>query len=342
MIGYVSNVDLPEVADALLEVDSILITTHAKPDGDAIGSAVALAHALTLAGKSVELWIMPPIPEPLRIIADRFPTHLVGDEHGGYPEMEPDRIVIVDTGSWSQLESFRDWLEPRWARCTIIDHHLKGDDVAVARFILPTAAATAEIIAHLIDLIDIPIDELIGEALFVGIASDTGWFRFSNTYPATHELAARLLRFGVDHSRLYRLTEQGERPEKLALLQRALDSLEFIGTVGVMMTLRNEDFDESGAWLEETERFVDLPQMVAHVETVILLTETPDGTIRLSFRSKPGPDAIDVSALASEFGGGGHARAAGAKVQNKPLDQVKQEIRNALKKIEQPSNQSKQ
>jgi phosphoesterase RecJ-like protein len=160
----------------------------------------------------------------------------------------------------------------------------------------------------------VPFDHAIAEALFVGIASDTGWFRFSNTRPQTHRLAARLLEFGIDHADLHMRLEQAERPEKLGLMTRALDSLQLVaGGKAAVMTLRQRDFAETGARYEETERLVDLPQVVQSVHVVALITETAEGTIRVSFRSKPDDEPIDVNELARQFGGGGHARAAAAK-----------------------------
>jgi phosphoesterase RecJ-like protein len=250
------------------------------------------------------------------------------------PQNEPDRIVVVDTGAWSQLDPMRAWLEQRAERTIVIDHHLRGDEVGDMRFIDAKAAAACEIVADLIDLLGVEHDAVIRDALFVGIASDTGWFRFSNARPRTHELAARLLREGVDHAALYGQLEQGDRPEKLRLLIRALDSLKLIrdGRAAVM-TLRQADFEDTGANSEETERFVDLPQIVRDVQLVVLITEQQEGPTRLSFRSKSIEDAVNVSRLAQQFGGGGHARAAGAKV-DAPIDVVEQRVIDAISKLE--------
>ena len=316
MDDYTSNRSLEQIADALTKSQSIAVTTHAKPDGDAIGSVLALTRALELMGKEVHRWFMPPIVSSLNSIIDGTPVTLVtSDTLDQLPE--PDRIVVVDTGAWSQVEPIQPWLESRRDKTIIVDHHLRGDDLAAMRYIDSDAAAAAEIVAQLIDALKVPFDQAIANALYVGIASDTGWFRFSNARPFTHQLAARLLEHGVNHAELYADLEQADRPEKLLLTIRALDSLQLVaGQHAAIMSLRTNDFEETGATMAETERLVDLPQVVKDVQVVVLVTEDQElPRVRLSFRSKPGPNAVNVSELAQQFGGGGHARAAGAKVQ---------------------------
>lgn len=334
MTRYESNATLADVAAALHDARNVVITTHAKPDGDALGSVLALARALEQTGKRVERWFIPPILGSLRTLLRGVTYHEYRGADDSTPKDEPDRIVVVDTGAWAQLEPFHHWLAARRKRVILLDHHLRGDDVASLRFIDSHAAAACEIVAKLIDVMGIRYDLPIAQALYVGIASDTGWFRFSNAGPFTHELAARLLRCGVDHAAIYAQLEQAERPQKLLLLIRALDSLELVaGGRAAVMTLSAADFGETGALPEETERLVDLPQIVQDVQVVVLITEDEAaGRIRLSFRSKPGPDAVDVNRLARQFGGGGHARAAGAKV-NATLAEVRDRVFQAVHQI---------
>ena len=312
-VAYETNCELMDIAERLGAAERVLLTTHGKPDGDALGSVVALGRALEIAGKVVERRVIPPVPpalggvfEGVSVVTHDGPDAVVG---------EFDAVVVVDTGAWSQLDALRPWLEQQHERVIVIDHHLHGDDVGAMKWIDPTAAAACEIVADVIDAMGVAFDELIVRALFIGVASDTGWFRFSNCTSRTHELAARLHAEGVDHAALYAATEQGERPEKLALMVRALDSLQLVaGGRAAVMCLRVEDFKATGARPDETERFVDVPQMVREVGVVAMVVEQREGPTRVSLRSKPGEGAVDVNALARELGGGGHARAAGAKV----------------------------
>jgi len=335
MSEYTATLTVRQTAELLRGAGSLVLTTHAKPDGDAWGSVVALAHVLRTLGKTVHAYFMPPVPEQLASIESDNDAQLF-QEGDALPDA--DLLVILDTGAWAQLAPMRSQIEPRLDHTLIIDHHLSGDVPAPMRCIDGSAAAAAEIVSEVIDALAADsgdgtlYNDTVNRALFVGIASDTGWFRFSNTRPFTHQLAARLLEAGVDHAALYALTEQGERPEKLKLMIRAIDSLQLhAGNRVAVMCLKREDFDDTGALTEETERFVDVPQIVGAVQVVVLVTEPRDngGAIRISFRSKPGPDAVNVADLAAKFGGGGHARAAGAKVSDVPLDELLQQITQA-------------
>ncbi len=329
MTDYVSNTTLDQIAARFRDAQRIIVTTHVKPDGDALGAVLALSAALRIEGKHVEPCVVGPILPNMQSIVDDAAVRVFPADQPIDPP-DADCIVVADTGAWSQLEPWHAWLTPRHDKTIVIDHHLQGDDVGATQYIDSRAAAACEIIAELIDVMNCPFDQSIRDALYMGIAADTGWFRFSNTRPQTMELAARLLREGVDHADLYRRLDQGERIEKLGLLIRALDSMHVVnGGNATVMTLRAADFSETGAHPHETERFVDIPQMVGSVQVVALLVEQPDGRTRISLRSKPGPDAVDVNALARRFGGGGHARAAGAKL-DQPIDQARTLIIDAL------------
>jgi phosphoesterase RecJ-like protein len=370
---YESNLDLAAAAKLIREASSVVVITHAKPDGDAIGCVIAVVAAVNQLGIPVEGVVVPPVPGSLLTLVEDQPVRSL-DEGQSLPDA--DLYVVVDTGAYSQIGPARAVIDAHLDRTLILDHHLSGDIPAAHRHIEGDAAACAEVIAVLLDyLADKPglegpdrrtapigtratdwqnplYSHTVRKALFAGIASDTGWFRFSNTRPRTHELAARLIRLGVDHADLYAQLEQTERPEKLQLMIRALDSLELLadGRVAIM-TLRARDFIETGAQIEETERFVDVPQIVATVQVVVLITEPPpfsgNGSpvvtaerldsssissvqTRLSFRSKPGPGAVNVARLAEAFGGGGHARAAGAKV-DAPVSVVLARVHEAVK-----------
>ena len=326
---YDSNATLSAIAERLRRAGSLLITTHAKPDGDALGSVTALGLAARALGTPVELRVMPPVPVSLDFLSADLPI-VVHEGAAARSIDEPDLVVVTDTGAWSQLEPLHDWLAPRREKIIVIDHHLHGDDVAATRYVDAAAAAACEVIAELVDLLGVAMTEPIATALFTGVATDTGWFRFSNTTAHTHEVAARLKRCGVDHSAVYARTEQGERPEKLQLLRRALRSMELVaGGRAAVMVLTPADLAATGARPDETERFVDVPQMVRQVQVVALVVGQEDGKTRLSLRSKPGDGAIDVNELARRFDGGGHARAAGAKI-DRPVARVADELVGAI------------
>ncbi len=337
-MAYSSTVTLAAAADLIRDASHVAVTAHAKPDADAFGAVLALTTAVRVSGKTADAWLMPPVPANLAALRGGEVVRLY---EAPMTLGEPDLVVVLDTGAWSQLAPMRADLERLLERTLIIDHHLSGDVPAANRYVDAKAAACCQIVGQLLDMLDTgtdPFDDaIVRDALFVGLASDTGWFRFSNTGPQTHEMAARLLRRGVDHAGLYGQLQQADRPQKLALLIRALKSLRLAAQDRVaVMVLSASDFKQSGALIEETEHIVDLPQMVASVQVVALVTEPPpatggtrDDSIRMSFRSKPGPAAVDVARVAEQFGGGGHARAAGGKVKA-PLEEVAQRVAAAL------------
>ncbi len=338
MNDYTANLTLDRAAELLRDTGGpITVITHAKPDGDAAGSLVALVTALNAIGKQATGLLVPPIMPALGFLANSANVQIVG-EHTAVPA-DTARLAIVDTGAYVQVQPLAEQVRGLVERTLILDHHLSGDIPAAHRYIDATAAAAAEIIAAVIErlvgdkTLGTQVQQTINEALFTGIASDTGWFRFSNVTPNTHRLAADLIAAGVNHTDLYARLEQAERPEKLKLLIRAVDSLELLADDrAAVMTLRTADFIETGARPEETERLIDIPQQVGSVQVIALISEaqTERGPqARISFRSKPVEGAVNVADLAAQFGGGGHARAAGAKI-DAPIDTVRRQIVTAL------------
>lgn len=322
-----TNVTIDEAAAALKGVKSAVITTHGKPDGDAIESTVALARAMMKCGVGVEVWYIGPVAGwtaeftrgvQLREFAPGKPADVAG-----LPD--PDLSVVADTGSWNQVAELKPWLAGRGARTITVDHHLHGDADLATRRIVDTACASctqalAPLCAKLLGVASVgklPLE--IAEPLYLGLATDTGWLRYSNVTPSTLRLAADLIEAGVDHTRLYRVIEQQDKPSRWRLLGRALNSLKLEdgGRVATMV-LSLKDFAETGSDATETSGFADMVLAVSNVEVSAVLTETAVGAgepplTKISFRSKPGPKAVDVNAVANTIGGGGHARAAGAK-----------------------------
>jgi len=334
---YTSNLDLLEAAEIIRAARRVTVITHAKPDGDAMGAVIAMSEALRGLDHEVTAWIVPPLADSLGSLRG---AERVRPFEAAAAVEDTDLLIVLDTGASSQLGALGDQLGPHLDHTLVVDHHLSGDLGARWRYVDQQAAACCEILVGLLDAMDVGLNDLlICEALFVGIAADTGWFRFSNTRPQTHEAAARLLRAGVDHARLHAQLHQTERPQKLALMVRALASLKLLGGGDVaLMQLQPQDFTQTGADLRDVEQFVDIPQMVASVQTVVLISQPPapkdarqEEWVRVSLRSKPGPDAVNVAELARRLGGGGHARAAGVKMPG-PIEKVVEQVTKALGK----------
>lgn len=304
------------ILDALGLCKRVLITTHSRPDGDALGTAAAMAMGLRRKRIDSEILLFNRLPVKYAFLFNE--NNIVHhDVEAGWPQPYPlekyDALLVVDTGTWSQLPGLREhldgWNKPR----LVLDHHLTQEDWADVKLVETGAAAAGEIAAGLLAQWNIPIDRSIATALFVAIASDTGWFQFSNTRPATLRLAADLMEAGVDTDTIYQHLYQNEQAERLALQTRAQDSLELLqdGRLAVMRVLK-ADFEQTGARPEDTENLINIPLQIRTVEVSILMIEPPEGSpIRVSLRSK---GQVDVARFAEQFGGGGHARAAGLKL----------------------------
>lgn len=333
---YQSNASIAAIADRIRGAASVLLTTHARPDGDAIGSAYALARGFKASGVIPEIAFMGPIEPPLKPLMSDIPFKLVENTP---ITSEPDLIIIVDTGSWAQVRSIADYLRQRKDRIIGIDHHMAGDDIASQRWVEPRAASTTEIVADLFPAIGWEITggpHSVAEALFIGLATDTGWFRYGNATSHTFEVAAKLIAAGVDRMALYAQIEQMYRPQRLQLEARALSSLQYLagGQVAVQ-TLRMRDFAEIGAKTEDMTGLVNSPLVVGSVCVSILIAQYEKGRTKISFRSKVPPagrkpNALEnVNMLAQRFGGGGHVHAAGATV-DMDIERATEEVARAV------------
>ncbi len=341
---WTTNTTLDEIARRLAPMHRVLVLTHLKPDGDALGSTLAVVRALNQSATwsstpRAEVWYYGPMPPWARDVIGDTPCTIA--ESGMLPDASAfDAIVILDTGSWSQVEPARSILAGNASKITVIDHHMQGDaDVADGRFIDTSAAAACQPAAELCRLLlgVAGIDALpapIAHVLYLGLATDTGWFRHSNVTRKVMTTAGALLDAGADHVELYRVVEQRESVARLKLLARALASLEVHGCLAVMTLLR-KDFAETGAQAGESGGFVDFGQAISGVEVTALLTEagpgeygSPGPVTKVSLRSKPGPGGrggVDVNVVAKQLGGGGHVRAAGARP-DLPMEMAKRRV----------------
>lgn len=318
------------------------MVTHTKPDGDAVGASIALARSLNTASgtRRAEVWYTGGMPSWVSEIARETPHRHVGTVEEPVPAVTPDRVVVVDTGSWSQLDALAPFVRANHGCAAVIDHHLRGDGDTAGRRLLDTAAAAvceplAEVCRAVVGVersADLPSP--IATALYLGIATDTGWFRHSNVRPATFRLAAELLETGVDHSGLYALVEQSDRPARLRIIAAGLRSLEMIDRDRIaIMTLRTADIHAAHAGAQDTGGLTDFALRVASVRVAASITEVETGThepaAKISLRSKPGSGMIDVNRVAARLGGGGHANAAGARLECS-VDEAKARLIKAL------------
>ncbi len=300
-----------------------LLISHTRPDGDALGCLVAMRSILRLAGATPTAITLDPVPPKYSLFCEGEPLAVWGDGVAPADLARVDGVLIMDACTYDQLESISDWL--RRAQCpkVVVDHHVTRDPLADMYLIDDSVGAACEILYEWADACKWEIDAVARQALFVGMATDTGWFRFANTGARSMEIAAELIRRGVVPDVLYRRIYESDSVARVRLFGAALESMElFHDDRLALMTLSQELFTRTGATRADTEDIVNAALRVATVEVAVLITESTDGVVKLSFRSK---GHVDVAELAGRFGGGGHTRAAGARVKM-PLARIKCEV----------------
>ena len=337
---YSTTTTARHIADRFVNAKRVLITSHDKPDGDAIGSALALARALRQRGRVVDIWLSGAFDPVLQCL-------LANEQPGRAPEKLPsgdyDAVAVLDTGSWGQLEHMGPWLRERREKIMGVDHHRSGDTDFADRIVDTRCASCTQALVPIIDALGVKFDMpgtggsgSIAEALFAGLATDTGWFRFSSADAAVFTLASRLLSAGVEKDRLYRQLEENSRPPRLGLLGRALSNIRWLANNrAAMMQLMPEDFATASGSPEDLAGVVNAPMQVGSTECSVLLSQTEVGIVKLSFRSKPalhaGGGFVDVNRMAGEFGGGGHVHAAGARVKGE-MSVVAQQVAKVIER----------
>jgi len=328
--SYASTATLAEVAARIAGARHVQVITHRKPDGDALGSLLALVRAFHRPDRPCEGLVMGDLEPALLSLAGATPLRVVERDP---PGDEADLVLVVDTGAWAQLAPLADWLRERAERVVGIDHHARGDEVAPVRIVEPTASSTTMILVELLDAAGVALRPELADPLYAGLATDTGWFRFSNAGPAALRLAARLVEAGADKSALYARIEEQHRPPRLALFARALASIEWIADGrAAIQSLGPGDFEATGGDQTDIVGLVNQPLSVGTVRAAALLVQTRPGEVKISLRSKPRTDGevfVDVNEIAARFGGGGHVQAAGARIEG-DLDAARAKVAAAL------------
>jgi phosphoesterase RecJ-like protein len=302
-----------------------LLTTHVRPDGDGLGSILALAETLEQHGKHCDLVISSVFPpryaflDPKHRIARFTPP---GDQW-----RNAEAVLVLDTGTWNQLDAFGPFLRELSVPKGVIDHHQTQDDLGATRFIDVTAEATGRLTFEAIRALNYPLTASTASHLFVALAMDTGWFRHANTTPATFALASELMSAGARPELLYdKLFERNSLP-RLKLTGLILDRLQVTENGKVAYTeVRRGDYELTKAVPQDTEDLVNFTRSVVGVEVGMLFMEQPRGGVKVSFRSR----TLDVARIAERFGGGGHRLAAGATLQAS-LDEARARVLEAVR-----------
>ena len=307
-----------QIGQVLRENKRFVVLSHVRPDGDALGSQLALGLSLKQLGKHVRIWNEEGILDKYSFL----PNSGLITKPPAAPE-DFDVVVALDTAIQNRLgttvasiRSAKTWIN--------IDHHPSNPGYGDLVHIDPGAPATGQILFELISSQKLPIDRAIAENLYVAISTDTGSFQYSNTTARTFEIAAELVRAGVNVGRISQLTYENYPRRRVELLRDLLGTMHFNAKDRVAsFSLSLAAAKKLGVLPEDNEGLIDHLRAIHGVIVAIFFEELSDGKVRVSMRSKD--ERVNVCAICEKFGGGGHVLAAGARVKG-TLAEVEKKI----------------
>lgn len=312
--------DLEEICRVFREKERFLIACHENPEGDAIGSELALALALRKMGKSATVLNSDPVPGNLRFLPGSDTVVFRADGASF------DAAVVVDCGSPERTGRVGEDL----LKCPIlinIDHHSTNDFRGDYCLVDPGAAATGVLVHRILAAMEAEIDREVATNIYVAVLTDTGSFRYSNADPEAFFVAGEMVRLGVNPRDVAERVYEDQSADRVGLLGRVLGSLELTaeGRIASIVT-RKKDLRDFSATKDHLEGFINYPRSIVGVEVAVSFREEDDGEYRVSLRSR---GRVDVSAVASSLGGGGHPNAAGCTVRGS-LDEAKRRVYGRL------------
>jgi len=293
-----------------------VVTTHVHPDGDALGSQIGIACVLARLGKTALMLNQDPVPRVYRFLdpEGRIRTHHPDADAADIASC--DAAIVIDVATLERTGTVGDALRAAQIPIACVDHHTTNEGLGDLDVIVPDAASSSSLVLDLMRTLGQRPDATTAEALYTGLATDTGWFRYANATPQAFRDAAELVQRGAFPPLIYELVYENLSWARTRLLARALATLksEADGRIAYV-TITRQMFEETGAADEEVEGFIDKLRELGGVEIIVMFRQAPDGTTKVSLRAK---HDLDVGSLAARFGGGGHKAAAGITM-NVPL-----------------------
>lgn len=322
-----------EILKVLSQSNKILLTTHTNPDGDAIGSTLALYHYLKTKEKNVKIVISDEVPRNLKFLADSSSVETYNSSRHDHFIKTSDTIVFLDLNEVVRTRLPNSLFASNKSTTIVIDHHTAPRIYPNYMYSDPNCSSTGELVYNILRADpDFKLTREIAEALYVAIMTDTGSFRFQRTNSTVHRIIADLIDAGAEPYTLYDKVYNQNPLKIVRLLGLAISKMQvyFDGKVCIMIIDKN-DFAATGTNFRDTEFFVERTLSVEGVEIGILLTEVIErGEFKISFRSK---NDINVSTIARALGGGGHINAAGATIKSHSLEDALQSVMNQLTKF---------
>lgn len=311
------NCTLEEIAALLLAQDKLVLCPHVSPDGDALGSTLALKMALEKAGKKVTVMVDDDVPKAFGFLPQIDCFVKPSDAE----VVEADLLVVLDASSLDRIGKVAQAVKAK--AVANIDHHISNTQFADYLYLNTEAAATAEILCNLVEKLGITPDKDLATCLYTGIYTDCGSFRYANTTPGTMRAAAKLLEYGARPNEISDALGTNTRAN-IEMLGKVLQTLAFYND-GKISTLEiNSDLYDKDV---NTDNFISFARYIEGVDVAVLFKAVEPAVTRVSMRSQD----TDVAAIALSFGGGGHVRAAGCTVEL-PLEEAKAKVLEAIGK----------
>lgn len=309
------NCTLEEIAGLLLGHSTFVLCPHVSPDGDALGSTLAMKIALEKAGKKVTVMVDDDVPKAFGFL----PQIDCFVKPNAETPVEADLLVVLDASSLDRIGKVAQAVK---AKAVVnIDHHISNTEYADYLYLNTEAAATGEILCSLIEKLGITPDKELATCLYTAIYTDCGSFRFANTTPATMRAAAKLLEYGARPNEISDALGTHTRAN-IEMLGKVLQTLSFYNDGAVSCIEINRDLYDKEV---NTDNFISFARYIEGVDVAVLFKAVEQDVTRVSMRSQK----TDVAAVALSFGGGGHIRAAGCTVQA-PLEEAKQQVLEAI------------
>lgn len=310
-----------KVTKCIKENKRFLITTHINPEGDAIGSEIALALILKKLGKSVVVCNTDPVPRNLQFLPYSKKIKQAKEINNRF-----DAMFVLDCGSKDRVGLFKNGAMPSPPPIVNIDHHITNEKFGYINYIDAKATATGDIIYRLAKTLKIKIDKDIATAIYTTLLTETGSFRYSNTNSGILRISAELIDTGLNPWRIGQQIYETNTFQRLKLLGTLLDEMEIDSTGKIAwVIITSAHYAATNTTVEDVEDFINFPRSIKGVETAILFRESEEDLYKISFRSR---GTIDVTRLALKFGGGGHKYAAGCTVKGS-LNEVKKKVLQA-------------
>lgn len=308
--------DRNRIIELITEKDNFNLISHILPDGDSVGSLLAMGRCLRKLGKKVNMFAPGRIPLKYSFLKG---ADLISKDEALFDSSHS--VIVLDSSDAERLGIFKDKVleSPELIN---IDHHVTNQNYGSLNYVDPDASATGEIVFSLLEPLKVELDSDLAEALYVAISTDTGSFKYENTTPHTHMVIARLLQTGISPGALSQKIFD-ERPLSFyILLKDALSSLEmYLNRTVAIMTISNDIRIRSGASTDDLDGLVNYTRNIEGVELGILFYVENENEVKVGFRSK----RLDVSLLAGKLNGGGHVRAAGCRMHGS-FEAVKEKV----------------